>query len=920
MWTALHGLSRLRLRSDRWRGTILTLGRRPRVLATACWRFPIYSQSFVYQELTQLLHQGYDLKFLYSELERRDRLPAQFEALWRGRRRMFLTPYGHEADVEHYRSRMPDRVEVLVQLLCAASGLTPPELERHPHFRQSFSYARVVEAFRPRYLHSYFFYEGTLFTFVASYLLRVPRGVSCYADHLLQDYDLKVVAVHLRHCALVVATSQRIKRELLQIAPGLDADRILVKPNAINASRFPIAERRDPAAGEPYRLVSVCRLDPKKGLAYLVRAVRILRDQGLNVEAHVVGGVDPDQPASADYARELEADVRALDLTRWVHLDGRRTEAEVSGFLQRSHLFVAPFVEMPSGDKDGIPTTLLEAMSTGLAAVATDAGSMTEVVEDGVDGVIVPQRNPQALAAAIAELLEDPARRARLGTRAAETARSRFDVSVCEHLFHAALEQVLARPYADAVRPGEMMAQPPPKPTAPEPPSIGATDTRPAEAVVRPGASPLPNDLVLTIAARNPIRLEPSTLEAVLTRPWRGHAAARPAGAPAAPPQASLVVVTFNNLVFSRMCVESVLANTGDLPYELVVVDNGSTDGTPEYLRTLAADGAPLRVIANEGNRGFAPAVNQGLLASSGAALVLLNNDTIVPDGWLPRLLRHLDASSAGLVGPLTNRVGNEAQIEVPYRTYGELQAFARAQAEACADRAFHIRTLAMFCVAMRREVYERVGALDERFEIGLFEDDDYAVRVRAAGYTVRCAEDAFVHHFGQASFGQLPGEGAYGALFHANRRRWEEKWGRTWQPYERRRKPAYEALLAEIRAVVRETVPEHATVAVVSKGDNGLLELAGRRAWHFPQDETGEYTGYHPRSGPDVIAMLERVRSRGAAYFLLPGTSMWWLDHYAGLDAYLRSRYRVVMSQPSTCLLVSLTEPAAADTDQPRV
>jgi glycosyltransferase involved in cell wall biosynthesis len=366
---ALHGLSRLRLRFDRWRGTILTLGRHPRVLGTACWRFPIYSQSFVYQELTQLLHQGYDLKFLYSELERRDRLPAQFEALWRGRRRMFLTPSGHEADVEHYRSRMPDRVEALVQLLCAASGLTRPELERHQHFRQSFSFARLVEAFQPRYLHSYFFYEGTLFTFVASYLLRIPRGVSCYSDHLLQDYDLKVVALHLRHCALVVATSQRIKRELLQMAPGLDADRVLVKPNAINASRFPIAERRDPAAGEPYRLVSVCRLDPKKGLAYLVRAVRILRDQGLNVEAHIVGGVDSDQPASADYARELEADVRALDLTRWVHLEGRRTEAEVSGFLQRSHLFVAPFVEMPSGDKDGIPTTLLEAMSTGQAAV-----------------------------------------------------------------------------------------------------------------------------------------------------------------------------------------------------------------------------------------------------------------------------------------------------------------------------------------------------------------------------------------------------------------------------------------------------------------------------------------------------------------------------------------------------------------------
>ena len=88
-----------------------------------------------------------------------------------------------------------------------------------------------------------------------------------------------------------------------------------------------------------------------------------------------------------------------------------------------------------------------------------------------------------------------------------------------------------------------------------------------------------------------------------------------------------------------------------------------------------------------------------------------------------------------------------------------------------------------MFCVAMRRDLWERVGPLDEQFEFGMFEDEDYAMRVQAAGYRVDCAEDSFVHHFGQASLGKLAATDEYGPLFHANRKRWEEKWGRPWEP-----------------------------------------------------------------------------------------------------------------------------------------
>jgi glycosyltransferase involved in cell wall biosynthesis len=112
-------------------------------------------------------------------------------------------------------------------------------------------------------------------------------------------------------------------------------------------------------------------------------------------------------------------------------------------FLGVAHLFVAPFVETEAGDKDGIPTAVLEGMATGIAVVASDAGSIPEVVESGRNGIVVPQRQPAAIADAIESLLRDPEGRQRLGSNAAADVRSRFDVRSCEEVFHRKLQALL---------------------------------------------------------------------------------------------------------------------------------------------------------------------------------------------------------------------------------------------------------------------------------------------------------------------------------------------------------------------------------------------------------------------------------------------------------------------------------------------
>jgi hypothetical protein len=201
-----------------------------------------------------------------------------------------------------------------------------------------------------------------------------------------------------------------------------------------------------------------------------------------------------------------------------------------------------------------------------------------------------------------------------------------------------------------------------------------------------------------------------------------------------------------------------------------------------------------------------------------------------------------------------------------------------------------------MFCLALRRDVFERVGPLDERFEVGLLEDDDYALRVRAAGYRLVCAEDVFVHHFGEASFGSLVPTGEFGRLLDANRRRFEEKWGRPWKPYARRPAAGYEDLKRRLRRIVRETTPPGASILIVSKGDEELLNLLradGRRPAHFPQAADGSYAGFYPADGRAAIAHLEELRSQGAEYLLVPAPALWWLEHYTQFHEWLESHSR---------------------------
>lgn len=414
------------------------------------------------------------------------------------------------------------------------------------------------------------------------------------------------------------------------------------------------------------------------------------------------------------------------------------------------------------------------------------------------------------------------------------------------------------------------------------------------------GDLPVPPGLVLEPLGRRPMQLPPGTVETVLSAPVpRGPARL-------ANPRVSVVMVTYGQLLFTRMALESLLTCTAP-GYEVVVVDNDSRDATPEYLAALAAENPQVRLVCNDVNAGFAAANNQGLARARGDVLVLLNNDTIVTRGWLDGLLAHLADDGIGLVGAVTNRISNEAQIDTSYRDYGGLADFARRRRADHAGKSFDIPVATMFCVAMTRATYETVGPLDEGFGVGTLEDDDYSQRVRQAGLRVVCAEDVFVHHFSQATFSQLYVTGEYGELQMRNRERYERKWG-AWTPYERRSSDDYLATRTAVVDAVQAVAPSGATVAVVSKGDDAVVDLPERRGWHVPRTADGAYAGHYPASATAAIRMVDDLAREGATHLVVPQWSSWWLDHYEGLATHLDERYRLASAVDGVCRIWSLT------------
>jgi GT2 family glycosyltransferase len=235
------------------------------------------------------------------------------------------------------------------------------------------------------------------------------------------------------------------------------------------------------------------------------------------------------------------------------------------------------------------------------------------------------------------------------------------------------------------------------------------------------------------------------------------------------------VIPVHNAMLYTAWCLESIDYHTPE-PHEVIVVDNGSTDGTVDWV--VARDRGGL--IRNRENLGFARAANQGMAAASGDTVVVLNNDTLVTKGWLAALLRALDRDPRiGIAAPMSNYVSGGQLIDpVGYESgpSQELEDYVAQRAEDYEGAGFGVERVSGLCMAISRRLIDHIGGFDPIFAIGNYEDDDYSIRARKAGFRLWVCQDSFIHHFGSRTFTLLSED--YQAMMGENALRFCAKWG----------------------------------------------------------------------------------------------------------------------------------------------
>ncbi|MFC1514289.1 glycosyltransferase family 2 protein [Candidatus Omnitrophota bacterium] len=261
-----------------------------------------------------------------------------------------------------------------------------------------------------------------------------------------------------------------------------------------------------------------------------------------------------------------------------------------------------------------------------------------------------------------------------------------------------------------------------------------------------------------------------------------------------------IIIAVWNRKELTRSCIESIAANTR-FSYRIIIIDNASQEPTRSYLESLRNDARfEFILIRNEENLGNTMAVNQGLKAASAELICNLNNDTMVTEGWLEEMAAIANADkNIGMVVPSLDTKGL-ARDPSPE----DLRAYARQLAEH-KGQYLELGITSGFCLLIKRAVVEKIGLWDEVFSPGYFDDTEYIMRAKRAGFIPVSARGAFVYHREHGSFKDKNRE----AIFSRNRQIYQKMYGkpkRILYVIDRFSKPLYQRIEETSLAAARAT------------------------------------------------------------------------------------------------------------------
>lgn len=382
--------------------------------------FPCYSETFVLREIRELMRRGVEVTVLslrnFSErIMDKDARPVLPRTLYSP----YLFSLGLLRSNIYYMAKRPRAYAGIIAFLITELYQHPRELLKNAAlFPKSVYFARCCEERKIQHIHAHFANYPATAAYIISRLTGIPYTMTAHAHDIFQNQLL--LPEKVSRAVRLFAISEYNRRFILSSCPGITPEKIEVLRCGLDLSRG--ARARDEGM-EPRMILSVGRLVAIKGFDTLVKAMAILRDKGYGVRC-TIAGEGPER-------RRIERLVERHNLRGAVELVGERTPQDVFELMGRCMMFVLP--SHPAGRKsgvmDGIPVSLMEAMSLGIPVVSCPVSGIPELVVNEETGLLVPPDDERMLAGAIVRLVDDEELRRQLGCAGRERVAKEFNIA-----------------------------------------------------------------------------------------------------------------------------------------------------------------------------------------------------------------------------------------------------------------------------------------------------------------------------------------------------------------------------------------------------------------------------------------------------------------------------------------------------------
>ncbi|HET7706565.1 MAG TPA: glycosyltransferase [Thermoanaerobaculia bacterium] len=403
-----------------------------RTVAVLMSRFPTVTETFILREMIEMEKQAQPVRVV-PMIRENPRVIHEAAKPWVGR--ALYTPFlSLPIVLANLRAmlRRPLRYFGLLTRLVLGTLTSPEVLARTlAVFPKSVYLAEQLTREGIRHVHAHYATHPSTMALIIAGLSDITFSFTVHAHDI--QVNRALLRWKLRETRFVRSISDFNRRFLEGLYPAeatgkIDVIHVGIEPQPYEEN----GQRVQPSAGTP-KILCVAAHKPYKGLPVLIEACRILRDKGVPFVCDIVG----DGPMRA----ELESMIRAANLESAVRIAGARPQEEVTRMMAEASVFALPSIIAADGQMEGIPVALMEALASGRPVVTTSISGIPELVENGVNGLLVPPGDAAAFAAALERVLSDPAMRAEMGRQGQRKVRAEFTLDECTRMLVARLDR-----------------------------------------------------------------------------------------------------------------------------------------------------------------------------------------------------------------------------------------------------------------------------------------------------------------------------------------------------------------------------------------------------------------------------------------------------------------------------------------------